>query len=340
MKRLFALTLFALLAMPATAASFDCSRAESPLEKAICAYPDLGAADEAMAKAFVAARKKLSAPASKIVLDNQRRWIDFVSRACTETATPLQSGSYDPAAIDCLTTLYTNRKDALETIGAIGGVTVYPIDWFRVVADPDQESWSMVGTTVLSYPQIDGSGPDIRAFNAYAKSLIDPVHYKETDEENDGRADYDIKVTVTAVSAATIGVVINDWFYGHGAAHGNYAVNHGLFLRKEQRPLAAHDVFTGTTWALDLKPLVIERLKQAIEDETGETDVLWEDDLDGIENAIADPARWEISSDGIAFQFEPYEVTAYAFGAPQAPMSWDELRPWLAPDALTMLGYN
>ena len=53
-KALIALGLLAVAAAPAEAASFDCRKAGTPIEKAICADPKLSQADADVAKAFAA----------------------------------------------------------------------------------------------------------------------------------------------------------------------------------------------------------------------------------------------------------------------------------------------
>ncbi len=328
---------FALLAAPATAASFDCNKASSPFELAVCADSTLSKADEDMAEAFYAARGVLSKQASAVVLADQRGWIRFVKRACTDNAEPKTRGRYDADGIACLTNYFARRAETLGKIGTNNGLTTYPVEMFATHADPDPDSWNKVATTEISYAQIDDSGPEAFAFNAYARSLALPALQQSESDNEPGTSDSQFAVELRVVIPQMIGVVINDWYYGHGAAHGNYAITYGQFLRKLQRPVTASDVFAADDWALALKPLVIARLKKSLEAETGETDILWEDELDGVEKVIADPTRWDVTEEGIGFQFEPYEVTAYAFGAPKAAMRWDELSPWLQPGAMALL---
>jgi uncharacterized protein len=53
----FLLSVAAAVAIPASAASFDCKKAASPIEKAICANPRLDWLDEAMGMYYGAARR-------------------------------------------------------------------------------------------------------------------------------------------------------------------------------------------------------------------------------------------------------------------------------------------
>lgn len=326
---------YLILILPAAAASFDCNKASTPLEYAICGDPELSRADENMADAFAAMRKMLSGDASARVLESQRNWHDYAERVCTDDAMPMTGGRYDADGIACLTNVFTQRADQLKASGPVGGVLFYSVEMFKVVPDPYQESWVKVATTEVSFPQIDDAGAEARAFNAYAYSLaasaIDPV-----EGEDDGTSDYALTIKVQSVRPNLISLVQDEYFYGHGAAHPNSARSYGHVLRSEGRPLLPRDVFAGGDWVGELKPLIIDRLKADILAETGVTDAIWED-LDGFEDLITDPTRWRIEEDGIAFQFQPYEVAPYAYGAPKALLNWHELRPWLQPGAEALL---
>ena len=58
--------LLAVLASPATAQSFDCAKARVPLDRAICASPDLRRLDEVLAGAYAAALARDPASADAI----------------------------------------------------------------------------------------------------------------------------------------------------------------------------------------------------------------------------------------------------------------------------------
>ena len=72
------------LATPSLGASFDCNKAATPLEYAICGNPDLskrrrnhGHGPSRRCAPHCPNRRR------PIVLDNQRRWNDYAARACT-----------------------------------------------------------------------------------------------------------------------------------------------------------------------------------------------------------------------------------------------------------------
>jgi uncharacterized protein YecT (DUF1311 family) len=82
-----ALSLIALAALPAASApafAFDCSKASSNVEKAICADPSLKAKDDAMS-ALYGDVKGLSTPdEQKMLARSQKTWIEGRETACSD----------------------------------------------------------------------------------------------------------------------------------------------------------------------------------------------------------------------------------------------------------------
>jgi len=83
----------------ALAASFDCSKAGTPIEKAICSYPEISVLDEQLASAYRAALAT-SADQSQLKSE-QRAWLGQVRNKCEDT--------------NCLALAYKNRIEQLQT---------------------------------------------------------------------------------------------------------------------------------------------------------------------------------------------------------------------------------
>ena len=92
-------SLLLLLAAPASAASFDCAKASSEIEKRICANSALGAADELLADSYRRARERDPANANAL-RQEQRAWLRLVREQCFED--------------DCLARALTRRTVGLE----------------------------------------------------------------------------------------------------------------------------------------------------------------------------------------------------------------------------------
>src|SRR5690606_25836953 len=71
---------------PAQAASFACARAGTAFEHAICDNPRLSAADDTLAIAFATAIGGLSQSGVNAMRVDQRNWLDFAARSCTDDA--------------------------------------------------------------------------------------------------------------------------------------------------------------------------------------------------------------------------------------------------------------
>ena len=97
MKKAIAVIVF-FFTSTAFAASFDCSKAGTSIEEAICSHPELSALDEQLASAFRAA-VSLAADKSQLQQE-QHTWITQVRNKCEDA--------------DCLALTYQNRIDVLE----------------------------------------------------------------------------------------------------------------------------------------------------------------------------------------------------------------------------------
>lgn len=330
-----------LAAVPVQAASFDCSKAETAMEQAICADPALSKADETLAKAYATALGGLSEAASAAVRQGQKAWLDYAERACTDDAMPL-SGSYDEDGVACLLQTFTNRIGRLEASRMQSGRRFYPLDRYAVSVDPQAEAdaWNKVTTKQFSSLRIDGEDEEAEAFNAlmerYDATLQQGAGSGEEGDINpatDSSTDTDTTIAVDAVSSRRISLSINEWWYGHGAAHGNYTVSHLHFLLDEKRELSADDIFEAAGWQAALAELVLSELDRMLDGG------VWPDSEDVVAEAVSQPERWSFSESGLGVQFQPYEVAAYAVGAPTAIIPWATLGEYMAEGGMEIATY-
>lgn len=94
------------------AQSFDCGKAQSAIEKAICASPALIAQDTALAASYRQALTDLNGDPTKLndLRQQQRRWLADRNKSCVDTH-PVRLSA-------CLTTSYHTRLEALVAAGA------------------------------------------------------------------------------------------------------------------------------------------------------------------------------------------------------------------------------
>lgn len=336
MRTLLGGLLLALLVAPqANAASFACSKATTPFEHAICDNPALSAADEVLAKGFATATGGLTKPAVTAMRADQRNWLDFAAKSCTDNGELLADGAqYNSDQVDCLTAAFTSRMGTLEGSRMLGGHRFALSSRYATLPDPDAANdpdyyWK-VATHALSFPQLDADDALAAKFNAFVEGAAaeqSSLLASGGDIDLDAQSDTDVAITVATVSDNRITLAARTYWFGHGAAHGNSGLSYLHYLPQQQRALEASDVFTGEGWQQKLLDLSVAELKK----EHGDNLML--DKPEDIAAAVADPSRWSFDSDyGLTIQFQQYEVAAYAYGMPTILIPWESLAELTAPD--------
>lgn len=321
------------------AASFDCSKAATPFERAICSDEALSKADERLAKTYATAIGGLSEFALGEMRSSQRAWLDYAQRACTRDAVAMISGDYDEWGLRCLRNIFDSRSRVLETSRMVEGERYYPMARFAAQQDPDEadnpdSNWP-VAQHELSVVQIDSDEDYASKFNALVlaegEKLSTPFAAQGGPESmaDDTSSDTSNSIRVERVAGRNlISLEVNTYWYGHGAAHGNYSISYLHFLKDQGRFLEAGDLFQGKGWQRALLELVVA----AAEEEHGDNLML--EDTTYIAESVIDPGRWNLSDPyGLVMQFQPYEISAYAYGAPTTRVPWAALEPYLTENA-------
>lgn len=329
MRTLILALLMLLPAAAAQGASFDCGKAETPVEHAICDNPELSRSDEVLAKAWATALGGLSDEARKVMQAGQRQWLDFAALSCTSDAQPFTAPLTEDQA-GCLNGVYLARIRELEQSRMLSGWRFYLKQHFAVLDDPDPEWWGGVASKQFASPRIDDTVEAATAFNAMmdeAEAGLGSVFGASGElTDDDATSDVTTAVEVDSVTAHRISLVVNAYWMGHGAAHGNYTITYSHFLVDEERALEAADLFEGEGWEAALADRALAELDRTIEGG------IWPESRDGVKADVVDPAKWRFTDQGLEIQFQPYEVTAYAYGAPTVTIPWEELRSYLVSD--------
>lgn len=341
MLRLLTAIMIAMLFVPAAgAASFDCGKAGTAFERAICTNPELSRLDEVLAQAYATALGGLSRPAADVIKATQHEWLGYAERVCTPDAEPLQ-GDYSGDQIGCLNATIRSRLKNLEASRMMSEYRFYPIDYFATMPDPEAtaDSFPSVADKTFSTVKIDRSDDFAKSFNAMIDTdiasfaeLFGPDGQPKL-AEGDAATDNHVATTVTHAGAQQITLRTDAYWFSHGAAHGDYGITYLHFLTDDKRLLRATDIFSGKEWKAHLGELVLDELQRTIDGG------VWEDSVNDIPGWSADPARWDFSDTGLIVQFQPYEVTAYAAGAPTVTIPWDALSADLAEKALEIATY-
>jgi len=104
----------------ARAASFDCAKAATQQEKAICGDAKLSALDSEMTTAYTAALEKISERAQKEMRSDQRDWLQWMATVCRTAQ--LQSAT---DLIACMSRAYQERTEILQSAAMQKGSVLF-----------------------------------------------------------------------------------------------------------------------------------------------------------------------------------------------------------------------
>ena len=224
MKRKFALLLWIVVpAYNVWAASFDCAKARSNVEKAICTSPELSKIDEEMAAAFQATKGKLSATAFAEVRGNQIEWLRFASAYCSKT-----SNGVPKELTQCLLDAYQSRRDALSETKRIGRFSTYVL--VKYAAGELQGS---AGSS--TYVQIDDPGTAIQQFNKDLRA-----------DTTDAQQRSSVSRTVKPLRDDAVSVVNSVVVWG--GVHPDSETSCYVYSFEAHRFLTLSEVFASSRW--------------------------------------------------------------------------------------------
>ncbi len=313
----------------ADAQTADCGTAGSAYGSAVCQSALLQAQNRDMKQAYADLFGSLSAAGRTILNASQHGWLLYARGVCDPDGNA-DTPSYDAEGVSCLVDLLRERVGRLRELQPVNGYRVVPLDVFRVQLNPETDIPPRVGSVAYSVELLDADDALADGFNRFVRAGYSGGNWSLDSVLSDFDGGQEIKVSGHVVEVTSRRVTSQMDFYGYfGGAHGSSSISYEHYLVPEQRALAAGDIFTGNNWQGVLAGLVLKALRADPE----LSDALWEE-IDGMEEMVADPTRWRFTSRGIEFQFLPYEVAAYVYGLPAVTVPWQKLAPLLAPGAM------
>ena len=295
----------------AQAASFDCKKAQSKIEKAICDNPKISKLDEELAGNYQAAKSKLSADAQKILVTGQRSWVKFLSASCF-TDFQAKPASKEGAA-QCLDTEYKDRVTDLKSTGSvIGGFRTYHYFEGDFKAYPKEEE---IAFNRINVVLIDDNSDNANAINAEIKAAAGKAGI-----EKDSTAAFksDVSISLTNLSADMI--LVTRIESSSGGAHPNDYKGVKYFSKEHKRFLKVGDVFSNSKWKA-----VAEQIAKKHFEKEKTMDAVSSLEIAAKEN---DVFGFMLSEKG----FEVDGFTSYAQRASDGvTMSWDTFSKFLTP---------
>ncbi len=348
--------------VPEPAASFDCTKAISPMEKAICSDKELGAADVKMAAAYRQAIDLMPAEAVANFRADQRMWLVAVERGCqiAEVGESRKDGKPEDVAdssaegkrnlarmAGCMKGAWDDRTDVLKHgYAKVDGVAFVTRSMLLLAPDssPDRtavggtEEFPGFGSLAVSWPEAQSSDPRWTAWNAALVRKLQMGAREDGRPFKPGWRDSMAADTDSTLVAATptmrqdrvsVGITMNNM--GHGAAHPNEAYLSFTWLLDKQRALTAQDVFKpGSAWKQTLATYAWKDLSHG-----EKADGLYET-KDGAHTKallddIGDVDNWTLTARGLSLGWPEYTLAPRLYQLDDTVVPWATLRSLLQP---------
>ncbi len=359
-------TAFALLgaalafAPGARAASFDCAKASSPMEKAICSDKELSTADEALAAAYRKALAPMPAETAAVFRADQRRWLLTLERGCqiADVAESAKDGKPVDVADDspegkanlkrmagCMNSAYRERMDAMkDAYVTVDGVAFVTRSLLLLAPDssPDKdeaarEQFPGFGSLSITWAEAQSPDPRWQAWNAGVVRRMQAFAGESADVKTAAggwkeslAADVDSSlgagVPTVRQGRATATIAIDGM--GHTAAHPYEASMTFTWMLEAKRPFNANDIFApGTPWKRTLAASAWKQVKGS--------EGLYDPQTGGHSKALLDTVgnvgNWTLTAEGLSINWPEYSLSPRVYPLDSAVVPWGALRPLLAP---------
>lgn len=320
MRRLaLALTLCA-LGSPAQA--FDCAKATSRFEKAICGDARARDADAAMGKAFSDLTSGADAKARAAATGAQIAWIRDRDSLCSQ-----DKGA---ALAACLAQASDLRRAFLAGSPEQGpGAPSRIVPWFRF--EKGGPGKAAVDMELLKFA--DPKSPGERAFNAGAAKFLEDITEPEKDDPAGDHYAFDNRMRLVYASPKLVSAQASG-YADSGGAHPNSNVANINLDVAAGRLLKFDDAFDAKA-ARKVDAICLEQVKAQKKERMGDDAPLAPDDLKELGKSIADSTgdlgAWSFEATKAEVTYNPYAVGSYAEGAYGCELGYDALRPLLKP---------
>jgi uncharacterized protein YecT (DUF1311 family) len=321
------------ISAPVFAASFDCASPSvtRPADKFICANASISSLDEQLAKTFNQTKAQLSETAAQSFVVGQRSWLGYWPRLCSTDGKGRQFDRAEGA--QCLTEEYTRRINELK-MSVFEGMPTYTVARYSAV-NPGKfvPSYAKFVGHTLVYPQFESqalAGEKLNLANQL-NAWISGIVRRANMDFNDDEAETGLNVGLESTSADIVSTL--EVFYMNGfGAHPNGAAYRSHFVKSKARPLAAGDIFKSNDWVNPVSQEIFRSLKKTV------GDMMLVNQAKDLAPAIVKPTSWHFTKSGLVFEFNPYEVAAYAAGPQEVSVSWQALTPYLTDYAKSEIG--
>jgi uncharacterized protein YecT (DUF1311 family) len=302
---------------PATA--FDCMKAQSPVEKAICTDAKLKSADDAMAAAYLALRDELTGPDRKSLGASQSKWVKSREDNC---------GSQEGAELtNCVLTDTDERRRLLlaEPESGPGAASRLMPVFIQQEGDPHHYD---VDYTLIRFAKPKSRGENL--FNAQVNKLAKgaPLAREAEAAPQDMTYAAFTSMSLTYASSSLLSAKVENWSFS-GGAHGNGGTSGITIDLGRGAVLKTGDLFDGK--AVDalrdecVKQILVQK-KEKLEGEDFDpaNDPLYSEKT--VVEYLQSLANWNFWQDKATVTFDAYAIGSYAEGPYECEFAMDNLR--------------
>lgn len=319
------------MSLPATAASFDCSKAKSKVEKALCANPELSRLDEEVAQAYQALQTR-AVPATSNMLDpnfenfiknSQREWL----RARDEDAADLSGKDLQQ---NLKSSMVARKKALNEAIVVRNGVRLITLDRIAFqkadTADFDKDSvWAkqkFVRQTRTPLYVMNVS--EVSAAKGFNDWVMKQYALPKVTSEKGSSEETGLTLTVNFVSREFLSLNEGSYFYGLGAAHpmsGSTQIN---YLLSQGRRMKAEDLFTQRGYSDVIVKRSLAQFKKEDHTPFGEAA--------DVRKYLLDPSHWALSSKTLTVVVSQDSLFSHAEGEVAVEIPWSAFKGMVNPE--------
>lgn len=311
--------LLAALVVAGPAQAFDCAKAATPTQKAICAAPAARAADEAMAKAFAVAIANLSASDRTTALAAQIEWIGERDRSCEPGAKPKLAA--------CLAGQSAIRRAYLAAEPEAGpGAPGRLAPLFRVEKGDDAKA--RINLQVLRYPA--PATPAERAFNAAVERAVGPLDQPTGDVAGDNPWEYVRSMRLAYASPRLVSAHLAAYNSTGGAHPSAYSTDINILV-DEGREAKLADLLDARSQQ-KMFDFCLKSLRMQKKARLGE-DLPFEYNLpEAVAGATQKLDAWSFGPNSATISYDAYAVGTYAEGPYDCVIPYSLLKPLARPD--------
>ena len=277
--------------------AFDCTKATTKTELAICANSELVDADDNMGRAYSDLRNLLGVDGAKQVKISQRQWLKYREFQCE-------------AEMRCIFEETNNRLERLINL-AKTPLPMIPIFYFQ----PGSQDSYKIKIEGVKFADPITAGQQL--FNREIDKIIAsaPVDEK-TDEQTVGPWEQEIFMEVTRITPRMISATVTTYDYSGGAHPNSWSSGVNVNLENAKKLETTKQFSTNAIQSL-LSICTDKIVAEKSERFSGEdyTASKLEEDYPGeINKHIMDMNTWKFDKDGATVRFNSYEVGSYADG--------------------------